>query len=88
MACAPMLLLYYVAGTRAGWREEVKVTLIFSLSRLGAAIVTPLVVGVLSSIIPQWVFKSPKILSIFRRSYGLLFLLLGARIIMSAIGSL
>jgi hypothetical protein len=56
---------------------------------LGAAIVTPLlVVGVLSSIIPQWVFKSPKILSIFRRSCGLLFLLFGARIIMSAIGSL
>ena len=44
VSCAPMLLLY-VAGTREGWREGLKATLIFSLSRLFAYVLLGLVAG-------------------------------------------
>lgn len=56
---------------------------------LGTAIVTPvIIIGILASILPRVLFSSPKVLDIFRRSCGFLFLLLGARLIFSAIGGL
>ena len=43
-SCVPMLVLY-VAGTREGWMEGLKATLIFSLSRLFAYVLLGLVAG-------------------------------------------
>ena len=42
--CVPILTLY-VAGTREGWREGLKATLIFSFSRLLAYVLLGLVAG-------------------------------------------
>lgn len=54
---------------------------------LGSALITPLLaMGVLASIFPRIIFKTPKILEIFRRSCGLLFLFLGVRLIFGAGG--
>jgi len=44
ISCAPMLVLY-VAGTREGWREGLKATLIFSLSRLSAYVLLGFLAG-------------------------------------------
>ena len=44
ISCVPMLALY-VAGTREGWREGLKATLVFSFSRLFAYVLLGLVAG-------------------------------------------
>jgi len=44
ISCVPMLALY-VAGTREGWREGLKATLIFSFSRLFTYVLLGLVAG-------------------------------------------
>lgn len=53
---------------------------------LGSAIITPLLVmGIVAGILPRLVFRTPKILMIFRRSCGAIFLLLGARVIFNSL---
>jgi len=44
LSCAP-ILLFYVAGTRSGWWEGMKATLVFSFSRLFAYIVLGTIAG-------------------------------------------
>ena len=44
ISCVPMLA-FYVAGTREGWRDGLKATLIFSFSRLFAYVLLGLVAG-------------------------------------------
>ena len=44
ISCVPMLVLY-VAGTREGWKEGLRATLIFSFSRLFAYVLLGLVAG-------------------------------------------
>jgi len=83
--CPPLLgILTYIAFTVKDPLAGAFYGLCFGL---GTAIVTPVIVmGVLASIVPRVLFKSPKVFDIFKRSCGLLFLLLGARLIFSAIG--
>lgn len=85
--CAPFMgILTYIAFTV---KDPLAGAFYGFCFGLGATIVTPLIaMGVLASILPRVLFNSPKILDIFRRSCGFLFLLLGARLIYSAIGGL
>lgn len=85
--CGPLLgVLTYIALTAGSPLVGAFYAFCFGL---GAAIVTPLLVlGVLASIVPRNIFKSPRIFDIFKRACGLLFLLLGARLIFSAVGRL
>jgi hypothetical protein len=54
---------------------------------LGSAVITPLVaIGVLASVIPSAILKNQKILAVFQRCCGLLFLFLGGRLIFDAWG--
>ena len=85
--CAPLLgILTYIAFS-------VKDSLLGGIYAfcfgVGASVITPIVVlGVLSSVVPRLLFKSPKILDIFRRSCGLLLVFFGARLIVDTIGYL
>lgn len=85
--CAPFLgILTYIAFTIKDPLAGAFYALCFGL---GTAIVTPLIaMGILASVLPRVLFKSPKILGIFKRSCGLLSLLFGARLIISAIRGL
>jgi len=83
--CAPLLgILTYIAFSVKDPLLGAVYTFCFGV---GASIITPIVVlGVLSSVVPRLLFKSPRILDIFRRSCGLLLLFFGARLIADAIG--
>lgn len=50
ISCAPILGLY-VAGTREGWRDSLRATLIFSLSRLFAYVLLGLLAGLFGDLI-------------------------------------
>ena len=85
--CAPLLgVLTYIAFSA---KEPLMGAFYALCFGVGTAIITPIVIlGVLSSVVPRLLFKSPKILGIFRRSCGLLLLFFGARLIVDAIGYL
>jgi len=85
--CAPLLgILTYIAFSVKDSLLGAAYAFCFGL---GASVITPIVVlGVLSSILPRLLFKSPRILDIFRRSCGLLLVFFGARLIMDTIGYL
>lgn len=55
----------------------------------GTALITPLVVvGAVAGTLPRLLFKTPGLLQLFRRSCGLLLLLFGVRLIISALNNL
>lgn len=83
--CAPLLgILTYIAFSAESPLVGVFYALCFGI---GTTIITPIVIlGVLASIAPRFLFKNPKILDIFRRSCGVLLLFFGARLIVDAIG--
>jgi len=85
--CAPLLgILTYIAFSV---KDPLLGAVYAFCFGVGASIITPLVVlGVLSSVVPCLLFKNPKILDIFRRCCGLLFLFFGARLIVDPIGYL
>ncbi len=81
--CTPFFgILAYIASTV----KSPLLGALYGLSfGLGASLLTPLVVaGVLSSVIPRLIFSHPSILKIFRRACGLLLLLWGIRLFISA----
>jgi len=83
--CAPLLgILTYIAFSVESPLVGAFYALCFGV---GTAIITPIVIlGVLASVVPRLLFKSPKLLDIFRRACGLLLLFFGARLIVDAIG--
>lgn len=85
--CAPLLgILTYIAFSV---KDSLMGAFYAFCFGIGTTIITPIIVlGVLSSVAPRLLFKSPKFLDIFRRSCGLLLLFFGARLIVDAIGYL
>jgi len=78
--CAPLIgILTYIAFSVKNPLTGAFYAFCFGL---GSAIITPLLVmGILAGILPKLVFKTPKILMIFRRLCGVFFLFLGGRVI-------
>ena len=85
--CAPLLgILTYIAISAENPLLGAFYAFCFGV---GTTLITPIVVlGVLSSVVPRLLFKSPKTLDIFRRCCGLLLLFFGARLIIDAISYL
>lgn len=85
--CAPLLgILTYIAFSV---KDSLMGAFYAFCFGVGTAIITPiLVLGVLSSVLPRLLFKSPRIFDIFKRSCGLLLLFFGARLIVDAISYL
>ena len=83
--CAPLLgVLTYIACTVRNPLTGAFYAFCFGL---GTAVITPmLVAGVLASVLPRLLFKSPGILELFRRACGLLLLLYGTRLLASTFG--
>lgn len=80
VSCAPMLALY-VAGTREGWREGLRATLIFSFSRLFAYVLLGLGAGFLGMLLDNFL-RSPGFGSYLWISAGALVSLLGVLVIL------
>lgn len=82
--CAPLLgILTYIA-------LSVKTPLVGAFYALcfglGASVTTPItVLGIAAGVAPRLIFKTPRIYEIFKRSCGLMLLLLGARLILTQI---
>ena len=80
VSCVPMLALY-VAGTREGWREGLKATLIFSFSRLFAYVLLGLVAGFSGTLLADFL-QSPEFGSYLWISAGAFISLLGVLVIL------
>ena len=80
LSCVPMLTLY-VAGTREGWREGLKATLIFSFSRLLTYVVLGLLAGFLGTLLADFL-QSPGFGNYVWISAGAVLCLLGALVIL------
>ncbi len=78
--CAPLIgILSYIALTVQNPFTGAFYAFCFGL---GSAIITPLLVmGIMAGVLPKLVFKTPKILMIFRRACGVIFLFVGGRIV-------
>jgi len=84
--CAPFLgILTYIAFALRDIALGALCGLAFGL---GAALITPLlVIGPLAGILPK-LFKNPLLLETFKRASGVILLLLGVRLILTAVGRL
>ena len=82
--CAPLLgILTYIALSVKSPLVGAFYALCFGL---GASVITPIMVlGIVAGVAPRLIFKNPRIYEIFKRSCGLLLLLMGARLITSQI---
>jgi len=80
ISCLPMLALY-VAGTREGWREGLKATLIFSFSRLFAYVLLGLLAGFAGTLLTDFL-QSPGLGSYLWISAGAFISLLGILIML------
>jgi len=80
LSCAPMLALY-VAGTREGWRDGLKATLIFSFSRLFTYVLLGLMAGFLGMLLDNFL-RSPGVGFYLWISAGALVSLLGVLVIL------
>ena len=80
ISCAPMLALY-VAGTREGWREGLRATLIFSLSRLFVYVMLGLVAGFSGMLLADFL-QSPGLGSYLWISAGAFISLLGVLVML------
>ncbi|HEX78377.1 MAG TPA: sulfite exporter TauE/SafE family protein [Dehalococcoidia bacterium] len=80
ISCIPMLTLY-IAGTREGWREGLKATLIFSFSRLFAYVLLGLVAGLSGTLLTDF-FQNPGFGSYLWISAGAFLSLLGVLIML------
>lgn len=80
ISCAPMLVLY-VAGTREGWRDGLKATLIFSISRLFACVLLGFVAGFSGALLADFL-QNPGFGSYLWISAGAFISLLGGLIML------
>ena len=80
ISCVPMLVLY-VAGTREGWKEGLKATLIFSFSRLFAYSLLGLVAGFSGMFLADFL-QNPGLGSYLWISAGAFISLLGVLVIL------
>ena len=82
--CVPLLgILTYIALSVKSPLVGAFYALCFGL---GASVITPItVIGIVAGVAPRLIFKNPRIYEIFKRSCGLLLLLMGARLIASQI---
>ena len=80
ISCLPILALY-VAGTREGWREGLKATMIFSFSRLFAYVLLGFVAGFAGTLLAD-LLQSPGFGSYLWISAGALIALLGVLVIL------
>ena len=82
--CAPLFgILTYIALSVKGFLLGAFYALCFGV---GTSIVTPIIVlGIIAGVVPRLIFKTPKIYEIFKKSCGVILLLLGAKMIVSQI---
>ena len=80
MYCAPMLALY-VAGSKEGWRDGLRATLIFSFARLFTYVLLGLVAGFLGMLLDNFL-QSPGFNTYLWISAGAFISLLGVLIIL------
>ena len=82
--CPPLLgVLTYIALTAKGPLLGTFYSLCFGI---GSAVITPIVIiGILASVIPAAVFKTPKVYQFFRRMCGLLLLFYGIRLMVQVL---
>ena len=80
ISCVPMLALY-VAGTREGWREGLRATLVFSFSRLITYVLLGLAAGFAGMVITDFL-QNPGFSSYLWISAGAFISLLGVLVML------